>query len=93
MSRCDFTVEVGDTSKDEVGTMLSALKSMQDNVSGTLREVRESATNLASTSEQTSVVTEQTRKNAAQQQSVMAQVATSTNEMSAAVQEVAGNTT
>lgn len=77
--------------RDELGRLLSAMARMQNNLRITLGRLADSSTQLASTSEHMSVVTEVSLKEIQRQNDEIEQAATAVNQMSAAVEEVARN--
>ena len=92
------TIASGDLSQpivvqgnDEPGQLLSALATMQDRLQGTIRGISESAQQLASAAEEMSSVMEQSTRGLQAQNDEIEQAATAVNQMSAAVDEVAGN--
>ena len=76
---------------DEPAQLLSALATMQDRLQGTIRGISESAQQLASAAEEMSSVMEQSTRGLQAQNDEIEQAATAVNQMSAAVDEVAGN--
>jgi methyl-accepting chemotaxis protein len=77
--------------KDEPGRLLEALSVMQQNLRRTLGELGDSSTQLASTSEELTAVTEDSLRGVQRQNDEINQAATAINQMSAAVEEVAHN--
>jgi methyl-accepting chemotaxis protein len=77
--------------KDEPGRLLQALSVMQQNLRRTLGELGDSSTQLASTSEELTAVTEDSLRGVQRQNDEINQAATAINQMSAAVEEVAHN--
>ena len=76
---------------DEPAQLLTALATMQDRLQGTIRGISESAQQLASAAEEMSSVMEQSTRGLQAQNDEIEQAATAVNQMSAAVDEVAGN--
>lgn len=76
---------------DEVARLMHALKAMQANLRTTLLSISDSSNQLASTSEQMNVVTENANTGMRQQSHEVEMAATAVTEMSAAVEEVARN--
>ena len=76
-------------SQDELGEMATAFNSMMETFQHTLTRVAGSATQIATASEELSMVTNDTRQGVEKQTSQTEQVATAMNEMTATVQEVA----
>ncbi|GAB5336525.1 methyl-accepting chemotaxis protein [Pseudomonas fluorescens] len=92
------TIAGGDLSRpimvkgsDEPAQLLTALATMQDQLKSTIRGISESAQQLASAAEEMSSVMEQSTRGLQAQNDEIEQAATAVNEMSAAVDEVAGN--
>ncbi len=77
--------------KDEPAQLLTALATMQTQLQGTIRGISESAQQLASAAEEMSSVMEQSTRGLQAQNDEIEQAATAVTEMSAAVDEVAGN--
>ncbi|MHA6573885.1 methyl-accepting chemotaxis protein [Pseudomonas yamanorum] len=77
--------------KDEPAQLLSALATMQTNLQDTLRGISESSQQLASAAEEMSSVMEQSTRGLQAQNDEIEQAATAVTQMSAAVDEVAGN--
>lgn len=82
-----FTVE----GKDEPARLLRALSSMQSQLRETIQGISSSSTQLASAAEELNAVTEDSTRGLQRQNDEIQQAATAVNEMSAAVDEVAGN--
>lgn len=76
---------------DEPAQLLTALAAMQAQLRATLHGISESAQQLASAAEEMSSVMEQSTRGLQAQNDEIEQAATAVNEMSAAVDEVAGN--
>ncbi|MBD8193481.1 methyl-accepting chemotaxis protein [Pseudomonas fluorescens] len=92
------TIAAGDLSQpikvqghDEPAQLLSALATMQTQLQTTIRGISESAQQLASAAEEMSSVMEQSTRGLQAQNDEIEQAATAVTEMSAAVDEVAGN--
>ena len=92
------TIAAGDLSKpivvsgkDEPAQLLVALASMQANLQDTIRGITESSQQLASAAEEMSSVMEQSTRGLQAQNDEIEQAATAVTQMSAAVDEVAGN--
>ncbi len=92
MSDGDFTHDIKARNNDETGQLLAALKKLQESISETFAQVQTSAISLASTSEQTSAVTDKARDNALEQQAAMKDTSASAAEMSSTVKQVAEHT-
>jgi len=74
---------------DETGKLLSALKTMQLKLRDAIQGIADSATQLASASEELNMVTEDSSRALQQQNDEIQQAATAITEMSSAVDEVA----
>jgi methyl-accepting chemotaxis protein len=85
----DLTVQIKNDRGDEFGQLQAAFSAMVTNLRELVREIDTGASSIASSSEELSVVTNQTSKGVAEQQSQTDQVATAMNEMVATVNEVA----
>ncbi|MGU9855046.1 methyl-accepting chemotaxis protein [Pseudomonas sp. LF245] len=92
------TIAAGDLSqpivvrgKDEPAQLLTALATMQAQLQTTIRGISESAQQLASAAEEMSSVMEQSTRGLQAQNDEIEQAATAVTQMSAAVDEVAGN--
>ena len=92
------TIAAGDLSqpihvhgKDEPAQLLGALATMQEQLQATIRGISESAQQLASAAEEMSSVMEQSTRGLQAQNDEIEQAATAVTQMSAAVDEVAGN--
>ncbi|WP_248731321.1 methyl-accepting chemotaxis protein [Pseudomonas sp. MWU13-2517] len=77
--------------RDEPAQLLEALATMQAQLQGTIRGISESARQLASAAEEMSSVMEQSTRGLQAQNDEIEQAATAVTQMSAAVDEVAGN--
>ena len=87
----DLSQPITVSGKDEPAQLLGALASMQDQLQTTLRGISESAQQLASAAEEMSSVMEQSTRGLQAQNDEIEQAATAVTQMSAAVDEVAGN--
>ncbi len=76
---------------DEIGKLVSAIGSMRARLVEMISGITAATTQLASSSEETSVITAQTSLRILEQRSETEQLATAMNEMTATVQEVASN--
>ncbi len=92
------TIAAGDLSqpihvqgRDEPAQLLGALATMQEQLQATIRGISESAQQLASAAEEMSSVMEQSTRGLQAQNDEIEQAATAVTQMSAAVDEVAGN--
>ncbi|MBL3598639.1 MAG: methyl-accepting chemotaxis protein [gamma proteobacterium endosymbiont of Lamellibrachia anaximandri] len=88
----DLTQRVAIQSSDELGMAAGAFNSLMEKFQNSIQRVNDASAQLATTSEETSVITEQTNKIVQNQLMETTQVATAMNEMSATVQEVANST-
>ncbi len=88
----DLTRQVDIRSCDELGMAASAFNSMVEKFRLGMQRVMDSAAQLSTTAEQTSVITTQTDQAIQSQLSETTQLATAMNQMSATVREVAANT-
>ncbi|KAF1033708.1 MAG: Methyl-accepting chemotaxis protein McpQ [Pseudomonas sp.] len=77
--------------KDEPAQLLGALATMQTHLQETIRGISESSQQLASAAEEMSSVMEQSTRGLQAQNDEIEQAATAVTQMSAAVDEVAGN--
>ncbi|NWC90800.1 methyl-accepting chemotaxis protein [Pseudomonas sp. IPO3778] len=77
--------------KDEPAQLLTALATMQTHLQDTIRGISESSQQLASAAEEMSSVMEQSTRGLQAQNDEIEQAATAVTQMSAAVDEVAGN--
>ena len=87
----DLTRDIQVRGEDEPALLLRALSRMQTSLRDTLRHIAASADQLASASEELHSVTEDTSRGLHQQSAEIDQAATAVNQMTAAVEEVAGN--
>jgi len=87
----DLSREIGVSGRDEAGRLLAALAKMQSNLRETIASIADSATQLASASEEMTAVTEDASRGLVRQNDEVNQAATAVTEMSAAVDEVARN--
>lgn len=87
----DLSKDVNITGRDEAGRLLKALSQMQENLRGTIRQIADSSSQLASTTQEMTAVTEESSRGLISQNDEVNQAATAVTEMSAAVDEVARN--
>ncbi|WP_295485121.1 methyl-accepting chemotaxis protein [uncultured Pseudomonas sp.] len=87
----DLTHDIQVDGKDEPALLLAALKRMQENLRQTIKQIGESADQLASASEELHAVTDDTSQGLHQQSAEIDQAATAVNQMTVAVEEVANN--
>ncbi len=88
----DLTVRLDERSKDELGQLAGAFNTFVTKLDGIMAQVGHSTDELATASEELSMITRDTRQGVEQQQSEIQQVATAIEEMSATVKDVAQNT-
>ena len=91
IARGDLSQPIAVNGNDEPAQLLTALATMQAQLQGTIRGISESAQQLASAAEEMSSVMEQSTRGLQAQNDEIEQAATAVTEMSAAVDEVAGN--
>ena len=87
----DLTKTIRVVGKDEPARLLESMKGMQARLRETIMSISDSSTQLASAAEELNVVTEDSSRGLAQQNSEIEQAATAVNQMTAAVDEVARN--
>ncbi len=87
----DLTQTISTERTDEAGQLLVALSDMQGGLKHTLLEIANASDQLASAAEELSAVTEESTRGLTRQNDEIQQAATAVNEMTAAVDEVAGN--
>ncbi|MCJ7957655.1 MAG: methyl-accepting chemotaxis protein [Pseudomonas sp.] len=87
----DLSRNVDGKGQDEPAQLLKALAEMQDNLRATIRGIADSSRQLASAAEEMSSVMEQSTRGLQLQNDEIEQAATAVTQMSAAVDEVAGN--
>ncbi len=92
-SKLNLTERVSIEQKDEIGDAADALNNLLQTFQDGMNEVTDASNQIASASEETSVITAQTSEAIREQQSETTQVATAMNEMVATVNEIAKNTT
>ena len=80
-----------DYGHDEIGQIFQGIYDMKEHLRSVLREVSNTASQLATAAEQLSQVTSDTQQSILSQQGEIDQVATAINEMTANTQEVANN--
>ena len=85
----DLTVSIKSDRGDEFGTLLAAFGTMVTSLRELIQQIDTGASNIASSSEELSTVTDQTRQGVADQRDQTDQVATAMNEMVATVADVA----
>ena len=77
--------------RDEITEVQQSIRQMQHRLRETLQDIQGSAAQLASAADELHAVTEHSAQGIAQQNQEVQMAATAVNEMSAAVEEVAGN--
>ncbi|WP_407681832.1 methyl-accepting chemotaxis protein [Pseudomonas lijiangensis] len=87
----DLTQPIKQEGTDEAARLVGSLAAMQSNLRGALATILDSASQLASTSEEMHVVTEDASRTTQRQSNEIEMAATAVTEMSAAVDEVASN--
>jgi methyl-accepting chemotaxis protein len=87
----DLTQDVQDSGRDEAGDMIRAMQRMQEQLRATLEHVTDSSQQLASTSEELSIITNDSSRTVHEQSSQLEQAVTAVNEMTAAIEGVASN--
>ncbi|MEX5592383.1 methyl-accepting chemotaxis protein [Pseudomonas orientalis] len=87
----DLTQTISTERTDEAGQLLVALSDMQGGLKHTLLEIANASDQLASAAEELSAVTEESTRGLTRQNDEIQQAATAVNQMTAAVDEVAGN--
>jgi len=87
----DLTPQISVQGDDEPARLLAALKRMQQSLRETIGRISDSASQLASASEELSAVTDDATRGLQQQSLEIEQAATAVNQMTAAVEEVARN--
>ena len=85
----DLTVQINSDRGDEFGNLLAAFSTMVTNLRDLIKEIDTGSSSIASSSEELSAVTKETRQGVSDQQDQTDQVATAMNEMVATVNEVA----
>ncbi len=88
----DLTVRLDDKHRDELGQIAGAFNQFVTKLESIMRQVTGSTNELATASEELSMITRDTRDGMQQQQGDIQQVAAAINEMTASVREVAKNT-
>ncbi len=88
----DLTVRLDDRSKDELGQLAGAFNIFVAKLDDIMGQVGASTDELATASEELSMITRDTRQGVEQQQNEIQLVATAIEEMTATVKEVAQNT-
>ncbi|QYX47739.1 methyl-accepting chemotaxis protein [Pseudomonas tussilaginis] len=87
----DFSADINVDGRDELGRLIAALATMQDNLRNAITKIYDSSTQLAATSEEMHAVTEDASKGLLRQTDEIEMAATAVTEMSSAVDEVANN--
>lgn len=89
----DLTKEIQVESNDEIGQLLKASNSMRNKLLGLLQTISSITQQLSSSSEEMSVVTENSADSLGQQQRDLDQVTTAMHEMSTVIADIAGKIT
>ena len=89
----DLTAHITVNSKDETGQLLTALKIMLEQFRIMIQKINHATTHLATSAEQMSTIIHATNSGMQVQRTETDQAAIATNEMSAAIQEVARHAT
>jgi methyl-accepting chemotaxis protein len=87
----DLSRTIACRGKDEITEVQQSIRQMQQTLRDTLQDIQGSATQLASAAEELHAVTQHTAQGIHQQNEEVQMAATAVTEMSAAVDEVAGN--
>ncbi len=87
----DLTVRCTQDSQDELGNIIQTFNKLGSTFQSVIAELTASTKQLASASEETSVITEQTSERIRRQLAETEQVATAINEMTSTIREVAKN--
>ncbi|WP_312920411.1 methyl-accepting chemotaxis protein [Stutzerimonas nitrititolerans] len=87
----DLTHRIEVAGRDEPARLLAALKTMQENLRGTIQGISDSSSQLASAAEELNAVSEDATRGLHQQNHEIEQAAAAVNEMTVAVDEVARN--
>ena len=88
----DLTVRLDQRAKDELGQLAAAFNLFVNKLDSIMSQVGSSTDELATASEELSMITRDTRRGVEQQQNEIQQVATAIEEMTATVKNVAQNT-
>ncbi len=88
----DLTVRLEDKAHDELGMLARAFNVFVEKLDGIMSNIGDSTTELATASEELSMITKDTRNGIERQHAEIQQVATAVEEMTATVKEVAQNT-
>ncbi len=85
----DLSLDIRHRRKDELGELMDCMQAMTLNLRHLVGELDQSASHIASSAQELSAVSEQSRSGVNQQRLELEQVSTAMNEMAATVQEVA----
>ena len=91
IAKGDLTIDIEETSKDETGQLLAAMKAMVVKLQEVVGDVTAAAENVASGSEEMASSSEQLSQGATEQASSTEEVASSMEEMTATMQQTADN--
>ncbi|BES73189.1 hypothetical protein RE428_42070 [Marinobacter nanhaiticus D15-8W] len=87
----DLTQEISIDSQDEVGELLEAMNGMRQKLMAMINQISNVTAQLATASEEMSVITEQTARTIDEQGNETGQLSAAVHEMSATAQEIARN--
>lgn len=87
----DLTKDIHDDARDEAGDMMRAMQKMQEQLRDTLTHITDSSMQLAATSEELSIVTNDASKIVHQQGEQLELAATAVTELTTAIEDVASN--
>jgi len=91
MAEGNLSIEIKSDNNDEMGQLLNTMGNMSQRLQDMIRNVISSATQIAASAEEMSVITEQNNQAIYHQQSGTEQMAIAMNEMATTVQDVANN--
>lgn len=91
VSQGDLTKTVEVTSKDELGQMMTALRSMIENLRNTMMEVATAADHVASGSQEMSATSQQLSQGSSEQAAAAEETTSSMEEMAASIQQNSEN--
>ncbi len=91
LSEGDLTMKIEETSKDETGQLLFAIKAMMEKLKGVVADVQSAADNVASGSQQLSSGSEQMSQGTTEQAASAEEASSSVEEMNATIRQNADN--
>jgi methyl-accepting chemotaxis protein len=91
MANGDLTQRVEVNSKDEIGQMMAAMKTMSEKISNVIHEIKSSADNIASASEQVSATAQSISQATNEQAASVEETSASVEQMSASINQNAEN--